>query len=370
MRDSRIILAAAVVLAAFSSCSDNVRIDGTVSGAPESEIVVKRLAGSTLDVMDTLKTDSNGAYSYRMGVEEGQPEFVYLYSGDTRVASLLLRKGDKVNVTSDLQGNYDVEGSEESAKLRQIEMDYSAFMKDFEAASLEEDSKTASKLYVDYYRSRVKYVLENTGSLTVIPVLYQKINDNFPVFSQNTDAVIFKAVHDSLEKVYPDSRYVAALARETQARQNALSVEQKIMNAVESGYPDVELPSVDGKKVRLGEIGSKAILVHFWEASDPVQKMFNQDVLLPLYETFHSKGLEIYSISLDTDKGVWASAVKNQKLPWINVCDGLGAATQAVSLYNVSGDLPVGYLIVDGQLIPEVVSSENDARRIIASYLK
>ena len=325
MKNYRIILAAAVILAALSSCSRNARIDGTLSGSPESEIVVKRLAGSTLDVLDTLKTDPNGVYSYKMEVKDGQPEFVYLFSGDTRIASLLLQKGDKVKVTSDLQGNYDVEGSEESSKLRQIEQDFSTFMKDLDAATLSGDGKAASKLYVDYYRSRVKYVMENSGSLTAIPVLFQKINDNFPLFSQSTDAVIFQAIHDSLAKVYPDSRYVAALEKEAQKRSN----EQKILNAQEAGFPDLELPSVDGRKVKLSDIDSKAILVHFWLASDSNLKMFNQDVLLPLYETFHPKGLEVYAVSLDTDKGVWASAVRNQKLPWVNVCDGLGEATPA-----------------------------------------
>ena len=98
--------------------------------------------------------------------------------------------------------------------------------------------------------------------------------------------------------------------------------------------------------------------------------MFNQDVLLPIYKTYHPKGLEIYSVSLDTDKGVWASAVKNQDLPWINVCDGRGAATLAVSLYNITKGLPVAYMIVNGSLQPETMSTEKELRAFLAANLK
>ena len=121
--------------------------------------------------------------------------------------------------------------------------------------------------------------------------------------------------------------------------------------------------------MKLSEVASKAVLVYFWQAADAAQKMFNQDVLMPLYKEYHPKGLEIYSVSLDTDKGVWASAVKSQNLPWINVCDGLGAASQAAVLYNISRGLPVAYLIVDGDLAPDVIKNANDLRKAVASKL-
>ena len=364
-----IFLAVAVVVAA-SSCSDKVRIDGTVEGAPESKIVVKQLSGSTFTVLDTVKTDGSGAYSYKMEVSEGQPQFVYVFKDDVKIASLLLSKGDRVKVVSDTLGNYTVEGSEESARLKEVETDFASFLADFNASVRDEDGAAASRKYIDYYRSRVKYVMDNSKSLTSIPVLFQKVGEDFPVFSQSTDGVLFRGIHDSLMTVYPESKYVAALGKEAERRMSLLALDQRLQSAGVTGFPDVELPSTDGKKVRLGSLDSKVVMVHFWQAADASQKMFNQDVLLPLYKTYNPKGLEIYSISLDTDKGTWASAVKSQGLPWINVCDGRGAATQAVSLYNISTALPVAYLIVDGTLLPESFSDESGLRRILSANLK
>lgn len=369
MKNCRNLLLAAAVLVAASSCSDKVQVKGMLAGAPDTQVVVKQLSGSTLVTLDTLKTDASGAYSCKIDVLKGQPQFVYLFNGDTKIASLLLQKGDKVKVASDTLGKYSVEGSEESEKLRQVEEDFAAFMDRFTADAAAGDNAAASKDYIDYYRSRTRYIMENSKSLTAIPVLYQKINDGFPVFSQATDAILFQNVHDSLMTVYPESKYLEALKKEAEKRFNIFNLSQRVQNARESSYPDLNLPSVDGTKVKLSEVASKAVLVYFWQAADAAQKMFNQDVLMPLYKEYHPKGLEIYSVSLDTDKGVWASAVKSQNLPWINVCDGLGAASQAAVLYNISRGLPVAYLIVDGNLAPDVIKNANDLRKAVASKL-
>lgn len=368
MKNCKLIFAAAAVLMAASSCADKAQIKGKLSGAPDAEVVVTQLSGSSFNVLDTVKTDAAGEYSYKMKIEAGQPEFVYIFKGDTKVASLLLQKGDKVKVVSDTLGQYSVEGSEESAKLKQVEDDYASFIGRFESAVEEGDGPRASREYVDYYRSRVKYIMENSKSLTAIPVLYQKVNESFPVFSQSTDALHFRNVHDSLMTVYPESRYVSGLAREAERRANAMTMDLTMQNARETTFPEIELPSMDGSKVSLGSVDSKAVLVYFWQASDASQKMFNQDVLLPLYNQYHPKGLEIYAVSLDTDKGVWASAVKSQNLPWINVCDGRGAASPAAVVYNISS-LPVAHLIVDDRLSPVEIKSENDLRRVLAANM-
>ena len=87
-------------------------------------MVVKLLDLNNYTVLDTLKTDASGNYNCKVKLEKGQPEFVYLYHGDTKIASLLLEAGETVTVKSDLKGNYTVQGSEESEKLQQVEKDF------------------------------------------------------------------------------------------------------------------------------------------------------------------------------------------------------------------------------------------------------
>ena len=359
MRNYRKIVAAALVAAALSSCCRTAKIEGTLAGAPESEVIVKLLDVNHYKVLDTLKTDASGRFSYKTEVAEAQPEFIYLFYKDTRIASLLLQKGDKVNVSADTLGTYSVTGSDETLRLMNVEKDEAEFNDKFYATSarladMDQNSAEAAQLrkdlttqYIAYYRNCVRYILQNSHSLTAIPVLYQTVGDGLPVFGQVTDAIHFRNICDSLKTVYPDSKYVKALDEEASRRQQMLSLNARIQNADDAGFPDIELADVNGKKVKLSSLDSKVVMIYFWNSSDAAQKMFNSDVLKPIYEEFHQKGFNIYSVAVGSDKATWASVVKNQQLPWTNVCDATGSA---LALYNV-GSLPLVHFIVNGTIV-------------------
>ena len=377
-RFCNVIKCAAVALLA-AACTPTAKVDGTIASAPSSEVVMKLLNVNRYEVLDTVNTDASGRFTYRVKVEKGQPEFVYVYHNDTRVASLLLEAGDKVNVVADTLGNYSVEGSAESARLAQVEKEYSAAQARLQAIADQvadaEGEEAASlrqqlgKEYVDYYRKCVRYILENSRSLTVVPVLYQNFGPDLPVFAQSTDAIHFVSVADSLALSYPQSKYVKALKKEAERRFGYLELEAKIRNAAEIGYPDVVLPDVNAEKIRLSEVDAEVIMLYFWSATDANQKMFNLDVLKSLYEDYHSKGFEIYQVALDPDKTGWAQVVKQQNLPWINVCDGLGASSPYVTTYNIPA-LPATYIIADGELVDGQVVDEKSLRRLLNRLLK
>ncbi len=377
-RFSNVIKGAAAALLA-AACTPTAKVDGTISSAPSSEVVMKLLNVNRYEVLDTVNTDASGRFTYKVKVEKGQPEFVYVYHNDARVASLLLEAGDKVNFVADTLGNYSVEGSDESAKLAQVEKEYSAAQARLQAIAdqvADAEGEDAASLrqqlgkeYVDYYRKCVRYILENSRSLTVVPVLYQNFGPDLPVFAQSTDAIHFVNVADSLALSYPQSKYVKALKKEAERRFGYLELEAKIRNASEIGYPDVVLPDVNAEKIRLSEVDAEVIMLYFWSATDASQKMFNLDVLKSLYDDYHSKGFEIYQVALDPDKAGWAQVVKQQNLPWINVCDGLGASSPYVVTYNIPA-LPATYIIADGELVDGQVVDEKSLRKLLDKLLK
>lgn len=369
---------AAVALIA-SACGNKARINGTLASAPSSEVVVKLLDVNRYQVLDTVKTDAAGKFSYKVSVEKGQPEFVYVFYKDIKVASLLLEAGDAVSVEADTLGNYTVSGSEESLKLAKVEKDYADALLRFEvltskfaSASNAEQAELRQQLgkeYVDYYRHCVMYVMENCHSLTVVPVFFQNFGAELPVFAQNTDAIHFSNVSDSLATVYPASKYVKALKAEADKRRTYLELESRLLNAQQIGYPNIELPDVNGKKVALSDVDSKVTMIYFWSASDANQKMFNLDVLKSLYEEFHTKGFNIYQVSLDPDKALWAKVVKQQNLPWVNVCDSRGAASPYVNMYNLPA-LPAVFILKDGELVDGKIVDEKSVRKLIGKLLK
>lgn len=361
------------------SCGRSAKIDAAISGLSSSDVVVKLLNVNKFEVLDTVSTDAAGKLSYKVDVEKGQPEFVYLFHNDVKIASMILQSGDKVVVEADTLGNYTVEGSEESSKLAQVERDYAAAVARMTALvkasnessdkdALEKLRKDLGQEYITYYRNCVKYVMANSHSLSVVPLLYQNLAENVPVFSQSTDAIHFKNVADSLEVTYPGSKYVKALRAEAEKRMQYLELEARLMNAEQISFPEIELPDLQAQKRKLSEVDSKVVMVYFWSASNAEQKMFNLDMLMPIYNEFHGKGFEIYQVSLDVDKGMWARVVKEQGLPWINVCDTRSAASPYAAAYNIPA-LPAAFIIADGELVDGKVVDAASLRKLLRKLL-
>ena len=362
-------MAAAAVFAA--ACTNVAKVNGNLEGAPAADVVVKLLNINRYEVLDTIKTDASGNFAYKVEVAKGQPEFVYLFHNENKVASLLLEAGDKVTVQADTLGDYTVEGSVESQKLAQVEKNFMTAFGRRASLALDYMKANMDTLYVNYYRDCVRYIFTNSRSMTVIPVLYQHFGPELPVFGQGTDALHFKSAADTLEMVYPDSRYVKALRKEADRRTSYLEVAARLTTAEVVGFPEVELPDVQGNKVKLTEVESKAkvTMLFFWNSSDMSQKMFNLDVLKSLYNDYHKRGFEIYQVAMDPDKALWAKVVKEQKLPWVNVCDGRGAQSPYVLQYNLAA-LPAVYLINDGELVDGQVVDEKSLRKLIGDLLK
>lgn len=357
----------AAVLAALVavSCTSGARIDIKVADAPGAPLVIRQLDLNTYKTLDTVRLNASGAARYSVPVKEGQPEFVYIFYKDRRIASLLLQAGDRVGVSADTLGRCEYTGSPESEALASLEAAAGRFGAAMEAAS---DPAELSRLYIDHYRESVRYVLSNQRSLTVIPVLFEQLDAATPVFSQYTDAILFRNTADTLKTVYPESRYVKALEKEASRRENALAMRNMVADAPELGYPDVTLPGLDGTKITLSEVDSKVVMLHFWDSSDAEQKMFNLDVLLPIWNKWNPRGFQIYAIDVNPDKSAWAAVMRGQKLPWINV-NGARATVQAINLYNVSGT-PTSFLLVDGQLSTTVINGSEALGKELARILK
>lgn len=356
MRNFRYLSVVAAAALVLSSCGKAV-VKGSFDAAPASgKVVAKTIEGQAMKVMDTLELKGD-AFRYSIRLKKGQPEFVYLYCGDVKVASLLLSAGDRVDVKCDTAGNWTVSGSEECEALRQNELAHAALMA---------SGDITAKQYVDHYRKMVKYVMSNSKSLTVIPVLFSKVG-SLHVFGQINDAFLFNDVADSLETVYPDSRYLRMLRAEAKARTNRMTLEDMLAKANAADFPELNLPDTKGRKLSLTEMVEKgdATLVVFWNAAQPLTKMYNLEVLLPVFKEFRHKGLNIYQVDISGDKTGWAMVVKEQKLPWTNVCDITGTS---VMQYGITAE-PSVILIHDHDVKVVEPGLLADLRKAVSAVL-
>lgn len=298
---------------------DEARVDISLQGAPDStRIVVSRLALNELQALDTLYT-VHGKAVCKVEVYPDSPEFIYLTFGEGGNVSLLLQKGDRVSVSAgwDDASKAEISGSEESLLMQEVDADSRNFSFRFDSlysalSQAPESGAEAARLkrelgslYVKYKQEAIKYIMAHPASMSVIPLLYQKTSTGLPVFAEATDAIIMERVYDTLRTVYPASPYLVSLADEVSLRRNALEMQYRIEAAEEVDFPEIVLNDIQGKQRSLTELKGKVIILMFWDASNTEQRVYNTD-LKSLYAKYHSRGLEIYQVGLNSDKTAWA----------------------------------------------------------------
>lgn len=325
-----------------------VKID--LNDASNKDIILSQLHVNKIVVIDTMKTDGSGYAKYKIRLADKSPNFYYLSYNRKRLASLIVCPGDKITVKCDTLGNnLEIIGSEESILLKEIDSTFTGTMDKFEqlandlaAATSSGNTELSQKikydlgaLYVKQKRAAIKSIMLHPYSFTNISLLYQKFSDKLPVFADLNDGLFFKRVRDSIAPVYPESVYINMLDREVANFENSVKLQQQFSQAQEVAFPNIQAPDINSKIRNLTDFNGKPFILIFWTTGQVAQKMFNLD-LLEIYNKYHSKGLEIYSVCIDSDKTAWATTIKDQKLPWVNVCDGQGTASQSIAIYNIT----------------------------------
>jgi peroxiredoxin len=171
--------------------------------------------------------------------------------------------------------------------------------------------------------------------------LYQKFDDaNYVV----QDLQSLKVAASALNSFFPKSEHVKALYANTQRlmtqeKNNKLQqfIEQNGVNS-----PDISLPNANGREISISSLSNKVILIQFWSAQNRDSRIQNE-ALVDLYSKYKSRGLEIYQVSVDTDRAAWLNAIEQDRLSWINVGDMKGSIL-AANTYNIQ-TIPSNYIL-------------------------
>ena len=367
-----------------ASCGKNsANISATINGAGERDVVLQRLDINNIVPVDTIKADKSGSVSYKIKFSDNAPQFYYLSYNSRRVASMIVMPNDNITVKADTLGNYSINGSKESELLKRLDSSLVAVQTKYRELSAKVDEAVAAKdeesvkslrqdmgrLYVRYKQSVMKQILGNPYSFSNIPALYQNFATNLPLFAEFTDGLLFKRVYDSLVTKYPNSAYVMHLKKEADAFDRNVELEQKLIEAGVSSFPNISLPDINSKPRELRDLEGKPFILYFWGAADVNQKLFNNQ-LKDIYAAYNPKGLEIYQVSVDTDKAMWATAVKEQQLPWINVCDGASGSSKAVIAYNITSIPSLFVFDTDGNIVARDLFEDGKLRAVLNKVCK
>ena len=256
--------------------------------------------------------------------------------------------------------SYTVEGSENGKAIKNItlaQLDANQLIqrlrKAYEAGEVSdtlyaEEVKKAAKAYKEV---ALQYIYSAPMSSAAYFALFQQI-DGLLFFDlyDPTDSKAYAAVATSYDHNYPDSprsKHLYNLALQSikvirSKREQPAPTNLAAMADREVGFMDIELPNLRGENVKLSEVAEgKPTLINFTAYALEWSPELNM-TLAELYATYHSKGLEIYQVSLDDDLHFWKNAASN--LPWVCVRDPQSVYSSVAALYNVR-QLPALFLL-------------------------
>jgi thiol-disulfide isomerase/thioredoxin len=96
--------------------------------------------------------------------------------------------------------------------------------------------------------------------------------------------------------------------------------------------------------MKLSDLKGKVVVLQFWASWCPYCREDNPE-LVALYNKYKDKGLEIYSVSLDTDKNKWKDAIKKDGLAWPNHVSDLKKFDSSAAKTYVIDRTPYLFLI-------------------------
>ena len=146
-----------------------------------------------------------------------------------------------------------------------------------------------------------------------------------------------------------------------------------LMERTEVGQPyiDFTMDNIEGEAVTLSDIigNQELLMIDFWAAWCPDCRAENPNIVA-VYNDFKDKGLNIISVSLDTDKNAWTKAIADDNLSWKNhVSELKGWDCSAATEYSVAW-IPQNFLIdINGNIVAKSLNG-NDLRIFVENYLK
>lgn len=81
--------------------------------------------------------------------------------------------------------------------------------------------------------------------------------------------------------------------------------------------------------------------------------------MVAIYHEFKERGLEIISVSLDSNREAWLKAIKEDGLTWRHVSDLKGWQSSAAQLYKISAVPSVFVLDATNRIVGSYVRGEN-----------
>ncbi len=237
------------------------------------------------------------------------------------------------------------------------------------------EQKSAGGNVVSGAQQRVKNVVNkyqneyNQTDAAISNQIKQAISDNkddiatlmfLDQFPKEQNAALHEAVINALYKKYPNHPIV----KERYSIMNSPAGK----TGIGAMAPELAFPDPEGNIRKLSDLRGKVVLVDFWASwCGPCRR--ESPNVRNVYQKYHDKGFEVFSVSLDRDGNSWKKAIVDDQLVWPNhVSDLKYWSSEAAAIYGVRS-IPAMFLLDrEGRIVAKDLRGaalENAVRELI-----
>ena len=377
----------AVTMAQKTALPKEVMVKGKVqfdvpAGQPRKVWLSRDNGTGKPELVDSVEMGKDLTYSFR--IRQDHPgiyklnilhwDHIQFWSdADVTVAS---RGYDTAKMKMKIPHFYFVQGSSDNNFINQMELNstngYLRMIEEYneEYYAKAHKEKNGDRAWIKYLQTRTRYNRSNDDAAMRQDLLL-KIYKDRPVLiyalrysGSPEDTAKYNATLaqlDHLLALYP------WLTEAKNLKNTIVSNRQQAMKLMPGQQaPAIAYPDTTGRLQGLDIYKGKYVLIDFWASwCGPCRQAIPK--VKELYSQYKEKGLEVLSVSIDTDKKAWAKAMADEKMPWQQLLSPDKDKTMKDFMFS---GIPTLYLLDrEGKIISKYTGYSPDAEAAIKAVL-
>lgn len=342
---------------------DRFKITGSAMNLPDGKVV---LVEQQLQGMDTLGVSDmvNGKFTVEGRVEH--PCVGLLFVDGVKAPVPMMLENTEFEVTIGV-----TESSVEGGEAQQVYNRYFEVMQECMRGfkKLENEYKEAAAVRNQMKMNILqKEMLKKQEEDKVKELEWIKSNGNhfvaaYVIFCNMVRGLAFEEVFERFKLLERDAH------TSFYGRLIAANLFEQAKVAVGAVAPDFSLTTPEGNPIALSDIKGKVKLIDFWASWCQPCRQENKNVVA-IYKKYHNKGLEIFGVSMDKDKGKWMKAIQQDGLIWHHGSDLQGLNNSKVARQYFIKAIPHTLLLDENNRIVAKNLRGEALRKKIAEMLK